>query len=52
MTLEQRYTNAIKKIGGTLAILTLPEQVREVLKTNASLEIKVKMLELVADAIK
>lgn len=52
MTLEQRYEKAIKNIGGTLAILNLPEQVKEVLMTNASLEIKVKMLEMVADAIR
>lgn len=52
MTLEQRYNKAIKEIGGAIAILNLPEQVKEVLMTNASLEIKVKMLEMVADAVR
>lgn len=49
MNLEQRYSNAIKKIGGALALLALPDDVKKVLSGNYDLETKVKMLEAVAD---
>lgn len=52
MTLQQRYNKAIKAIGGTSALLNLPEQVKEVLMNTKDLETKVKMLELIAKAIK
>lgn len=51
-TLEQRHSEAIKKIGGALALLNLPEEVKTILMGNYDLETKVKMLEKVADAIK
>lgn len=52
MTLEQRYSKAIKAIGGTAGLLNLPEQVKEVLRTTKDLNVKVEMLELVAKAVK
>lgn len=51
MTLEQRYSNAIRQIGGAAAILSLPKQVQDVLKSTNDLETKVKMLELIAKNI-
>ena len=51
MTLEQRYHKAITKIGGAIALLSLPEQVKEVLINTNDFEIKVKMLELIAENI-
>ena len=47
--LEKRYAEAIKAIGGTIALLNLPSQVKEVLANTNSLEYKVKMLELIAE---
>lgn len=52
MTLEQRYSKALKEIGGAAGLLNLPEQVKEVLKTTKDLAVKVEMLELVAKAVK
>lgn len=49
MTLEQRWSEAIKRIGGAAGLLALPEQVQEVLKNTNDLETKVKMLELIVD---
>ena len=46
--LEKRYAEAIKDIGGAAGILSLPEQVKEILKKTTSLEYKVQMLELIA----
>lgn len=48
--LETRYAEAIAKIGGTFALLNLPEDVKAVLMGNYDLATKVKMLELVAAA--
>jgi hypothetical protein len=50
-TLEQRYNEAINKIGGTAGLLNLPEQVKDVLKGNYDLETKTKMLEAIAEAM-
>lgn len=50
MTLEKRWSKAIREIGGAIGILNLPEQVQDVLKSTSDLETKVKMLELIADA--
>ena len=50
-TLEKRYNEAIKKIGGPAKLLSLPEEVKEVLKNTKDFETKVKMLELIAKAI-
>lgn len=52
MNLEKRYSEAIRKIGGTFGLLALPEKVREVLSGNYDLETKVKMLEMVAEAMR
>ena len=49
-TLEKRYSEAIKKIGGTSALLTLPEGVKKILKSVTDLETKVKILEKIAKA--
>lgn len=46
--LEHRYRNAINKIGGTPALLSLPEEVKNVLKSVTDLEIKTKILEKIA----
>ena len=51
MTIEQRYSKAIREIGGAPGLLNLPEQVKEILKNTTSLEYKVEMLELIAEEI-
>ena len=51
MTLEQRWSRAIRQIGGAAALLNLPEQVKKVLQGTNDLETKVKMLELIAKNI-
>ena len=50
MTLVERYTLAIKKIGGAAGLLNLPKDVQDVLKNTNDLEVKVKMLEAIAKA--
>ena len=50
MTLEQRWSRAIREIGGAAGLLNLPKQVQDVLKNTNDHETKVKMLELIADA--
>ena len=49
-TLEQRYSEAIDAIGGTFALLALPDPVKKALALKVDLETKVKMLEAVAAA--
>ena len=49
--LDTRYAEAIKRIGGTFALLNLPEDVKNVLMGNYDLETKTKMLEMVAEAM-
>lgn len=51
MTLEERYINAVNRIGGAFALLDLPEDVRKVLQVVTDFETKVAMLELVAKAM-
>ena len=51
MTLEQRWSRAIRQIGGAAGLLSLPKQVQDVLKSTNDLETKVKMLELIAKNI-
>lgn len=46
--LEKRYQDAINKIGGAFAILSLPEAVKNILKSVTDLETKVKILEEIA----
>lgn len=50
MTLEERYQEAIKKIG-TSNLLDLPKEVKTVLSKTNDLETKVKMLEQIAKQI-
>lgn len=50
MTLEERFQEAIKKIG-TLNLLNLPEDVKAILKETNSFETKVKMLEMIAGQV-
>lgn len=46
-----RMNKAIERIGGTLAILDLPEQVRNIITGCEDYETRVKMLEMVADKL-
>ena len=50
-TLEQRYHEAINRIGGAAGLLALPHPVQEILKACNDLESKVKMFELIADQL-
>lgn len=50
-TLMERHSEAIKRIGGALALLSLPEEIKVILMGNYDLETKVKMLEKIADAM-
>lgn len=50
-SVEQRYIEAINKIGGTFGLLALPEEVKKILTGYYDLETKTKMLEMVADAM-
>ena len=47
--LMKRMNAAMKRIGGPLAVLELPDQVREIITNCEDYETRVKMLELVAD---
>ena len=47
--LEARMNRAIKRIGGPLVILTLPDHIRKVIVECPDYETRVKMLELIAD---
>jgi hypothetical protein len=51
MTTEKRYQEALKKIGGAAGLLSLPDQVQEVLKSTTDMETKTTMLELIAEAL-
>lgn len=51
MTTTERYQKALKKIGGAAGLLSLPDQVHEVLKSTTDLETKTTMLELIAEAL-
>lgn len=46
-----RYQRALKRIGGALVLTTLPEQIKKVLKEETRLEVKVRMLEEIADRL-
>ena len=46
--LIERMNKAMKKIGGPLAVLELPKEVREIITNCNDYETRVKMLELVA----
>lgn len=47
----QRWQNAMNRIGGPAALLGLPEQVKNVLKSTDDLTAKTQMLEAIADAM-
>lgn len=47
--LRERMYKAIERIGGTFALLDLPDEIGEIIKNCKDYETRVKMLELVAD---
>ena len=49
MTVEQRYQAAIRKIGGAVGLLSLPEDVKNILKKTMDLETKTVLLEAIAE---
>ena len=49
MTTEERYQAAIKKIGGVAGLLSLPEDVKDILKETMDLETKTELLEAIAE---
>lgn len=49
--LIERMNRAIKRIGGPLSVLALPEEVRKPITECRDYETRVKMLELVADRL-
>lgn len=48
-TMMKRMNAALKRIGGPLAVLDLPEEVRNIITNCPDYETRVKMLEMVAD---
>lgn len=49
--LTDRMNKAINRIGGPLAVLDLPANIREIITNCEDYETRVKMLELVADQL-
>lgn len=49
MDLQKRDSNALKQIGEAAALLSLPKEVQDALKSVTDLETMVKMLELIAE---
>ena len=49
MTVEQRYQAAIREIGGAAGPLSLPEEVKDILKETMDLETKTVLLEAIAE---
>lgn len=49
--LIERMSNAIKRIGGPLAVLELPKDVRDAISNCEDYETRVIMLEFVADKL-
>lgn len=47
--LEKRYQNAINELGGALAILSLPDEVKNIIKSVSDLETKVTILEKIVE---
>lgn len=45
----KRMNAAINRIGGAIAVLGLPEEVRNIITNCPDYETRVKMLEMVAD---
>lgn len=50
-SLIERMNKAIKRIGGPLAVLNLPDEVREIITGCDDYETRVKMLEMIADKL-
>lgn len=48
MTLEERYAEAIRKLGGASGLLALPDPIKAILKDTTDLERKVWVFEWVA----
>jgi hypothetical protein len=49
--LIERMHNAIERIGGSLAFLNLPDEVKEIITSCPDYETRVKMLELVCEQL-
>lgn len=49
--LIERMNNAIDRIGGPLAVLNIPGEVREIVVNCPDYETRVKMLEMIADRL-
>lgn len=49
--LIERMNKAMTRIGGPLAILDLPSEVREIVTNCPDYETRVKMLEMIADQL-
>lgn len=49
MTVERRYQAAIREIGGAAGLLSLPEDVKNILKETMDLETKTVLLEAIAE---
>ena len=47
----ERMNKAMNRIGGPLAILSLPDEVREIVTNCPDYETRVKMLEMIADQL-
>jgi len=49
--LVKRMNKAMNRIGGPLAVLNLPDEVREIVTNCPDYETRVKMLEMIADQL-
>jgi len=47
----KRLDKVMNRIGGAIGILDLPEQVKDALRQCSNYETRVKMLEMIADAL-
>lgn len=52
MSIEERYSAAIKACGGAAGLLALPQPVKEILSRPYDIETKTKMLEMIAEEMK
>jgi hypothetical protein len=50
--LTQRMSKALDRIGGALAVLELPEEVKQIVTGCEDYESRVQMLELIADTMR
>lgn len=49
--LIERMNKAIKRIGGPLAVLNLPDDIKEIITNCPDYETRVKMIELVGEQL-